>query len=148
MSRLARSRQLTFSLAIAPQPIIIMFEDVLGGTIARLGLRSLLAICQMRAPVDSPVEAQPIVSLQDNRQSPKIRFNASAKIIPRTGREPEANLLPIRTVKPTKPIRWINSFRRVLRSYCRRDWRLEFTHRRPGWLRRRRRITRSPPVGT
>jgi hypothetical protein len=71
MSGLARSRQLTFSLVIAPQPTIIMLEDVLGGRIARLGLRSLLAICQMRAPVDSPVEAQPIVSLQDNRPEPE-----------------------------------------------------------------------------
>jgi hypothetical protein len=42
-----------------------MLEDVLGGTIARLGLRSLLTICQMRVPVDSPLEAQPIVSLQN-----------------------------------------------------------------------------------
>jgi hypothetical protein len=65
-------------------------------------------------------------------QSPKIRFKAKAKVSPGTVSEPEANLLAARTVKPMKPIRWINSFRRVLRSYRKSDWRLEVTHRHPG----------------
>ena len=32
-------------------------------------------------------------------------------------REPEVNLIVTRTAPPTKPIMWISSFRRVLRSY-------------------------------